>query len=259
MSEVLPAADAARLAERETVIERGLGTFVEVGTALAEIRDDRLYRAKFATFEDYCQERWNLKRAHAYRMIDAAAAVSPIGDTGLPMPANEGQARELARVPVDQRAEIWEETLDRTEGKPTAAAIRETVERPNPYAAKHVPAEGTQWSPAERELQTAAESGETVVASLRGDHEWLLRWAEVGGRLVRIDRRTEWGNPFEMPADGDRATVIKNYEDHYLPNKPSLTAKVHNLQGKVLACWCAPEPCHGDVLAAWADGRGEQC
>jgi hypothetical protein len=33
---------------------------------------------------------------------------------------NEGQARELARVPEGQRAEVWRETVERTNGKPTA-------------------------------------------------------------------------------------------------------------------------------------------
>jgi hypothetical protein len=52
-----------------------------------------------------------------------------------------------------------------------------------------------------------------------------------------------------MPADGDRDTVIKSYADHYLPYKPSLLNKIATLEGKALGCWCAPEPCHADVLA----------
>lgn len=37
-----------RLEELEATIERGLTTFVEVGLALLEIRDSRLYRAEGA-------------------------------------------------------------------------------------------------------------------------------------------------------------------------------------------------------------------
>ena len=117
-----------------------------------------------------------------------------------------------------------------------------------------------QWGDEERDLLKRLRDGETVVVSMRdGRHNNLIGWADAAGSYMRIDRRTEWGNPFEMPADGDRDTVIANYEKHYVPHKPSLTGKVHELQGKALGCWCAPEPCHGDVLAAWADGRGEQC
>jgi hypothetical protein len=46
---------------------------------------------------------WDMKRAHAYRMIEGwrpAALVSPIGDT------NEGQARELAPVLKEYGPEV---------------------------------------------------------------------------------------------------------------------------------------------------------
>lgn len=289
---MLAVREAETLAELEQVIERGLTTFVDVGNALLSIRDDRLYRADYATFEDYCRDRWGMTRQHAYRMIDAAQVVSPMGDSGLSMPTSERQARELARVPEERRAEVWQQTIDATGGKPTAAAVREMAERstvaqmaaergdrwgyregeapdgdplPEPIAeqierrieAKAAPVET--WSPDEVALREVAEAGETVVVTVRGTHDRLIAWAEQRGLYVRVDRRSEWGNPFEMPADGDRAAVVANYEQHYLPHKPSLLAKLDTLRGKVLGCWCAPEMCHGDVLAKWAEGRGEQC
>lgn len=48
--------DAVRLVELETVVSSGLKTFVDVGTALLEIRDARLYRVDFDTFEASCQK-----------------------------------------------------------------------------------------------------------------------------------------------------------------------------------------------------------
>jgi hypothetical protein len=33
-----------------------------------------------------------------------------------------------------------------------------------------------------------------------------------------------------------------------------LIKRVAELEGKVLACWCAPQPCHGDVLSRLAEG-----
>lgn len=109
------------------------------------------------------------------------------------------------------------------------------------------------WSEVEQDLLAAVEAGQTVVASLRGQHANLIAWAEETERYVRVDRRTEWGNPFEMPVDGDRDTVIKNYALYYLPNKPSLLEKIDTLRGKVLGCWCAPDACHGDVLKEVAE------
>lgn len=110
------------------------------------------------------------------------------------------------------------------------------------------------WSDEERDLQRRLKAGETVVVSMREDrHICLIAWAEDAERYVQIDRRSPWGNPFEIPADGDRATVIRNYAQHYLPHKPLLLAQVKGLVGKALGCWCAPEPCHGDVLKAMAE------
>jgi hypothetical protein len=110
------------------------------------------------------------------------------------------------------------------------------------------------WSQEENDLRSRLEAGETVVISMRaGIHPHLYQWAERKGLFVRIDRRTEWGNPFEMPGDGDRFAVIASYEDFYLPHKPSLHARLQELRGKALGCWCAPEACHGDVLKEWAE------
>lgn len=69
---------------------------------------------------------------------------------------------------------------------------------------------------------------------------------------VLIDRTTVWGNPFRIGPDGDRDQVIAAYEAH-LRFSPELRKRLPELRGKVLGCWCAPQPCHGDVLARWAN------
>lgn len=66
---------------------------------------------------------------------------------------------------------------------------------------------------------------------------------------VYIGRPSKWGNPFLLGRDGDRATVIAKFR-HYLDACPELrAAAVKELSGKTLGCYCAPLPCHGDVLA----------
>lgn len=114
-----------RLTAAETVIERGLATFVEVGAALMSIRDEHLYRVEYGTFEDYCKERWGFSRSRTYQMIDAASvvqAMSTIVDT--PTPTTESQARELTGLAPDVAAEVMQITA--AAGKVTAATIRET-------------------------------------------------------------------------------------------------------------------------------------
>jgi len=64
---------------------------------------------------------------------------------------------------------------------------------------------------------------------------------------VYIGRPSKWGNPFAVGIDGTRQEVIDKYE-RYIRNKPELLNDLKELKGKVLGCWCAPQPCHGNVL-----------
>jgi Domain of unknown function (DUF4326) len=45
-----------------------------------------------------------------------------------------------------------------------------------------------------------------------------------------------------------RAEVIARYEQ-WITDQPQLMAALDELVGKTLGCWCAPQPCHGHVLA----------
>jgi hypothetical protein len=123
----LTRAEEIALADCEERIERGLKTFIEVGSALAVIRDSKLYRESYETFEAYAKERWNLSRPRAYELMTAAEVVSGMPDTEVPV-ENARQAVELAKVPEPERAGVWRETVERTAGKPTAAAVREVSE-----------------------------------------------------------------------------------------------------------------------------------
>lgn len=100
------------LADCERVIADGLRTFVEVGRALARIRDEELYKAEHSTFEAYCKARWDLSRPRAYQLIDSADIVSTMVDNKLPPPTNERQARELAKLPEAEQPEAWAEAVE---------------------------------------------------------------------------------------------------------------------------------------------------
>lgn len=78
---------------------------------------------------------------------------------------------------------------------------------------------------------------------------------------VLVDRSTKWGNPFTHEVNkktraqiivATRAEAIARYEE-WLKSQPQLMAALPDLCGKVLGCWCAPLPCHGDVLARLAN------
>ena len=65
--EILNIDERNELERCEVVIKQGLDTFVEVGQALLTIRDKRLYRASFRTFEEYCGERWGMSKPYSHQ------------------------------------------------------------------------------------------------------------------------------------------------------------------------------------------------
>jgi len=73
---------------------------------------------------------------------------------------------------------------------------------------------------------------------------------------VYVGRPSPFGNPFVIGRDGDRGTVIRKYRAWLLAQPALVERSRRELAGKVLGCWCAPSPCHGDVLADVANGVG---
>ncbi len=121
--------EKTELAELEDVINRNLASFFEIGKALITIRDKKLYHLTHDNFEDYVLERWDFRRAHAYRLIDSAKTIenlSPIGD----IPTNEAQVRPLTKLDPDHQKEAWAEALKSApQGKVTAKLVRKVVKK----------------------------------------------------------------------------------------------------------------------------------
>ena len=86
-----------------------------------------------------------------------------------------------------------------------------------------------------------------------------LRHEELGDAVYvgRVSPRrglagSAFGNPFAEGRHGTRAEVIEKYRE-WIFTRPELLARLHELRGRVLACWCSPEACHADVLAELVD------
>jgi hypothetical protein len=69
-------------------------------------------------------------------------------------------------------------------------------------------------------------------------------------------RASRFANPFHIGKDGDRQEVINKYRiwlDAQLRSGRITAEDLAALHGKRLGCWCAPEPCHAQVLLEYAD------
>lgn len=59
--------------------------------------------------------------------------------------------------------------------------------------------------------------------------------------------KSKWANPFKLSDyDNNRDLVLSKYEEYVRGSH--LIDELGELVGHDLACWCRPEPCHGDVL-----------
>lgn len=116
-----------RLTHLENLIAHNQCHFHEIGKALTEIRDTRLYKLTlFETFEAYTRARWDMGRAQAYRLIESHKVIcnlSPIGDI---LPANESQTRPLVQLNSLEQRKVWKDFLN-TGKEITAFNIRKFI------------------------------------------------------------------------------------------------------------------------------------
>jgi hypothetical protein len=117
----LSKAEATRLAEAEAKIDRGKTMFIDVGNALMEIRDQRLYRATHRTFRECCEERHGFKDSRARQLILGAETVTTGNALGYPAPETERQARELRKkISLKETRDEYDELNARMESDPSA-------------------------------------------------------------------------------------------------------------------------------------------
>ncbi|MEU7630028.1 hypothetical protein AB0C34_08585 [Nocardia sp. NPDC049220] len=137
LSMPLPAGGEGPLSDREqaqlTACESSIDSlrmaFWAAGRALQIVRDGRLYRNSHGTFDDYVEQRWDMQRSYAHKLIRAwplAAKLHPVAP-GI----NEGQVRELLPVAAeygeDAAVTVYTTIADTTGTKVTAGKIREAV------------------------------------------------------------------------------------------------------------------------------------
>ncbi|MEV0337748.1 hypothetical protein AB0H49_01845 [Nocardia sp. NPDC050713] len=103
--------------------------FWAAGRALQIVRDGRLYRARYSSFDDYVEQRWDMQRSYAHKLIRAwplAARLHPVAPT-----INEGQVRELLPVAAehgeDAAVTVYTTIAGGPGGKVTAGKLREAI------------------------------------------------------------------------------------------------------------------------------------
>ena len=86
---------------------------------------------------------------------------------------------------------------------------------------------------------------------------WNKRDPNCPKDAVYVGRPSKWGNPYKIGRDGTREQVILKYR-HFIENDLDHPEWLDELKGRDLACWCAPLPCHADVLLEFANSVPEE-
>ena len=104
---------------------------------------------------------------------------------------------------------------------------------------------------------------ETRVGHTKADPTDVYVGRGPGGRDMLetpIDKRGWLGNPHSVDDHGREGSIerFRKAFEHRLENDPEFRARVCDLAGKTLGCWCqrldADEPaCHAEVIAEHAD------
>jgi ParB family chromosome partitioning protein len=145
--QILNIDESHELERCEVVIKQGLNTFIEVGEALFIIRDKRLYRREFNTFEDYCNHKWGMVQQSATRLIRAYETVTnlqsePIGSL---LPQSESQTRPLTSLEPEIQKEVWKEV------------VKQSEETRQPITAAKVQSVVNDWKPVNQEIKEVKE------------------------------------------------------------------------------------------------------
>jgi hypothetical protein len=112
-------------------IHKGIEAFERVAADMLEIRDQRLYREEYDTFEEFCRETLGRSKTQVNRMIQAGDVIKGLmaqGETVLP--DNSRIAYEMALYPPRDRKLIWKrarQIADRNNEKPTYKTIRDAA------------------------------------------------------------------------------------------------------------------------------------
>ena len=131
MSDALTTERKSRLKELEQIVkdtEKVLSkAFVQFGAALMEIRDHKLWTEEAGTWDQYCKNTFDWSRERASQLIRASKVVLALPPKAATMVAGERQARALADVPEEKRAEVLEEVAG--SGEITARRITKAAEQ----------------------------------------------------------------------------------------------------------------------------------
>lgn len=227
LTEPISLDESKRFISLEKIIKAGVTTFISVGDALAEIKNSRLYRADFPTFQAYCEKTWNFTRMRAHQLIEASEVHKALPANVKHCFTNPRQLNALAKLPKSKRV------------KAVKAIVKAAKKSGGRITAKTVKAEVT------KQLPRGGLAADAIRAKSGGPLPNPVfppeGFAPSKPALEFLNRTVMEG--FSMPAEGDEVVKLETAEHAPVATKATL-------QGfdKIVAQWetLINDACAGD-------------
>jgi hypothetical protein len=235
--------DAARLLTEEVKADA-----VALWAKLRALYEGKAHIALgYSSWGDYFEEEFGRSGNYGYRLLKSAEVMEqlPMGNS---RPASERVAREL--VPLlaepDAMREAWAESLEQSEGEPTAAGVRATV---NGHKSKAAPPSAdaevrSAIDAAGRALRRAVKLIEKETAPSEGEPEWLDRASAVADTARRyielVSREGTDLDPSGKFSEGSRGDALDDLDfDHARRHLAEREAELREEAGSPARCVCA--------------------
>lgn len=187
----------AELAHFEGIIEAGLQTFIQVGSALEAIKERELWKlGGYHSYKAYLAQRWHWSERQANRQIAAAQTATLIIEAAEAegrdqmVPESEAQMRALGGVPDEKKPAVWDMSVARSGGKqPPAKVVDEVAEevRPKPRRQRKTEAQRIRAEEIKAEKEAAQQNPDAPPA--------------------RVAQQESEAKPSEAPEDGGSSTA----------------------------------------------------
>lgn len=199
--DLAPATGEPRLTEREAreyakyceTIVNEMGSFLRVGLALKRIKEKKLYREKYKTFELCVRGLFDLAARRAQQIMQSAEVVEQLSAQtenaknsshfDFTLPKTESQAAALLQVPQQERAALWLKAVEQSEGKVTAKKISETIRQEGAATIKKQAEEGAKASRSAKGPHAPFEDAYFAFAT-EVSNAYMADWAKVSKKDV---------------------------------------------------------------------------
>jgi hypothetical protein len=202
--------ERATLEDCIKVIKEGMDAFVQVGSAIATIILQKLYRETHQTFQHYANEVLGITPRRAYQLKDASEVIDNLKHanncshvngrpTEFSLPTNENQVRALKKFSAELQREIWQEAVKSAGGKKVTGELLGKVIKAREKQADEFAKKESREKETEQDSSTLNTEIEHVIAAL--NRAWKASPEEQ--RATLLDRISQW-----LTAAGDANQTV---------------------------------------------------